>query len=590
MQPKPKEKKLDPIDQSIVMQMVTFSVVIIVVILTLVSFIRIYSNKKEQILKDMKVESELLATVITDHLNYSRYFVNIIGRNILRDHKNLKHIHKTLKDHFTSHDFNMMFGWRKFSWINENFYEVVSSTKGIFKNPKYVGYIKDKIGKRKINNSDWRNHIVFHTDMDSQKGNSLKIIDNLSDPITEKYLGSVLLNYDINTMVRSLNMRKKNSSIHFIILDEKMKIIARSRDIISNVIYNEEELEPHLSKIVRTLQNKQDGINEVSGLDMINGLNYFVSPLKGLPFTIIVNIDHEVIRQDIIDNITKKFVEVCIFAVACLFLVISVYKRETRLRTKAEKATAVANSLTKAKSDFLAFTAHEIRSPLGFIQTGSEIMKKELWGKLPPKYKRYAEGIHKNSNSILDFINDILDESQIIEGKFKTINALNDIPEIIDEAIKLSNTRFTKRRVKIEKDIEENLPLLICDKRRIQQVFINLISNAIKYSKDNTTITISAKIVDSKMEIKVMDQGIGMKEEDIPIALSAYGTLREIDYQSTGSYGLGLAIVKMLLDEHDAILSVSSVEKKGTTVKVIFPKYKLVYNAYNRKKSHKIIK
>ena len=195
-------------------------------------------------------------------------------------------------------------------------------------------------------------------------------------------------------------------------------------------------------------------------------------------------------------------------------------------------------------------------------------MKKELWGKLPPKYKKYAEGIHKNSDLILDFINDILDENQIIEGKFKTINALTEIPKVIDEAIKLSNARFTKRKINIEKEIEENLPLLICDERRILQVFINLISNSIKYSKDNTTITISARIVDNKMEIRVMDQGIGMKEEDIPVALSAYGTLQGIDYQSNGSYGLGLAIVKMLLDAHDAILSVSSVEKKGTTVKV----------------------
>lgn len=587
MEPKSNEKKLDPIDQSIAIQMVTFSVVIVVVILTLVSFIRIYSNKKEQILKDMKMESELLETVITDHLNYSRYFINIIGRNILRDHKNLKHIHKTLKDHFTSHDFNMMFGWRKFSWINANFHEVVSSTKGIIGKPKNREYIKDIIGKRKINNSDWRNHIVFHTKNSVRKGKSLKIIDNLSDPITEKYLGSVLLSYDINTMVRSLNIRKKNSSTHFIILDQNMKVIAQSRNVISNVIDHNEELDPNLSKIVKSLKNNQSELNEISYLDMFNGINYFVSSLQGLPFTIIVNIDNEVIKQDIIDNITKKFIEVCIFAIACLFMVISVYKRETRLRTKAEKATAVAKSVTKAKSDFLAFTAHEIRSPLGFIQTGSEIMKKELWGKLPPKYKKYAEGIHKNSNLILDFINDILDENQIIEGKFKTINALTEIPKVIDEAIKLSNARFTKRKINIEKEIEENLPLLICDERRILQVFINLISNSIKYSKDNTTITISARIVDNKMEIRVMDQGIGMKEEDIPVALSAYGTLQGIDYQSTGSYGLGLAIVKMLLDAHDAILSVSSVEKKGTTVKVIFPKYKLVYNAYNRKRSRK---
>lgn len=94
-------------------------------------------------------------------------------------------------------------------------------------------------------------------------------------------------------------------------------------------------------------------------------------------------------------------------------------------------------------------------------------------------------------------------------------------------------------------------------------MFVNLISNAIKYSKDDTTITIMAKVVDDRIKIKVMDQGIGMKEEDIPIALSAYRALQGIGYQSTGSCGLGLAIVKMLLDSHDATLSVNSVEKRN---------------------------
>lgn len=579
MSTKLKEKKLDQIDQDIAMQMITFSVVIIIVILTLVSFIRICTNKKDQILKDMKTESQLLETVITDHLNYSKYFINIIGRNILSDHRNLLHVHKTLRDGFTSHDFNMMFGWRKYSWIDKNFYKVVTSTKGILNKPEYAEYIK---------NLDRSNKIEFYTKIYTNKGNSLKIIDNLFDPITEKYLGSVVLSYDINTMVRSLNMRKKNNSTHFIVLDRDMRIIARSREVIGSDLNSSNGLDFHLNKLINKLQSHEDGLKEISYLDMLNGLNYSVSLLKDLPFTIIVNIDNEVIRQDIIDSITKKFIEVCVFAIVFLFMVISIYKRETILRTKAEKATAVANRLTKAKSDFLAFTAHEIRSPLGFILTGSEIMKKEMWGELPPKYKKYAEGIHKNSKLILDFINDILDESQIIEGKFRITNTLTDIPKVIDESIKLANIKHNnKSRIKIKKEIEENLPLLVCDRRRIQQVFVNLISNAIKYSKDNTTITIMVRVVGEKMEIKVMDQGIGMKEEDIPIALSAYGTLRGIDYQSTGSYGLGLAIVKMLLESHDAILSVSSVEKKGTTVKIIFPKYKLVYNAYNRKNPQK---
>ncbi len=584
MKPKSNEKKLDPIDQNIAIQMVTFSVVIIVVILTLVSFIRIYSNKKEQILKEMRVESELLETVITDHLNYSRYFINIIARNILHDHKNLNHVRHVLKDHFTSQDFNMLFGWRKYSWVNQNYFESVTSTSGIIKKPKYASYIKNIIGEQKINNSDWRNNIVFHTKISRFKSNSLKIIDNLSDHDTEKYLGSVVLSYDIDTMIRSLNMRKKNNSTNFVILDQDMQVIAQSKYTIDNVVNDSEELDPHLIKVVNTLQQKSNELDEISYLDMINGLNYFVSSLEGLPFTIIVNIDNDIIKKDIIDNITKKFIEVCIFAIACLFVVIFIYRRETRLRTKAEKATAVANSATKAKTDFLAFTAHEIRSPLGFIKTGSEIMKKELIGELPIKYKKYAEGIHKNANLILEFITDILDENQIIEGKFKTINALANIPDIIDESIRVNLVRFDNRKINIKTDIEENIPLLICDHRRILQVLSNLVSNAIKYSKDDTTITISAKIVEKKMEIKVIDQGTGMKEEDIPIALSAYGTLQTIDYQTTGSYGLGLAIVKMLLDAHEAILSVSSIEGKGTTVKVTFPKYKLIYNKHSGKK------
>jgi len=586
MKPKSNDKKLDPINQTVAIQMVTFSVIIIVVILTFVSFIRIYSDKKEQILKDMKTESELLETVITDHLNYSRYFINIIARNILHDHEDLEHIHRILKDHFTSQDFNMLFGWRKYSWINSNFFEIVTSTNGIIKRPRYAPYIKDIIGETKINNSDWRSNIVFHTRTSSIKGDSLKIIDNLSDH-NKKHLGSIVLSYDIDTMIRSLNMRKKHSSTNFVILDQNMQVIAQSKGIINNIINNNEELDSHLISAVRALKKQSHELNEIAYLDMINGLNYFVSSLKGLPFTIIVNIDDNIIKRDIIDNITKKFIEVCIFAITCLFTIIFIYRRETALRTKAEKATIVAKSATKAKTDFLAFTAHEIRSPLGFIKTGSEIMQQEILGKMPQEYKEYAEGIYRNSNLILDFITDILDENQIIEGKFKTVNALTEIPSIIDESIKVNLARFNTRKIDIKTDIEEKLPLLICDKRRILQVFSNLISNAIKYSNDNSTITISIKVVDNQMEIKVMDQGIGMKEEDIPIALSAYGILQEIDYQSTGSYGLGLAIVKMLLDAHDAPLSISRVEKTGNIGKVHFPKYKLIYNATNRKKAHK---
>lgn len=82
----------------------------------------------------------------------------------------------------------------------------------------------------------------------------------------------------------------------------------------------------------------------------------------------------------------------------------------------------------------------------------------------------------------------------------------------------------------------------------------------------------------NKTEIKIIDQGTGMSEQDIPIAPSTYGTIHNIDYNSTGLYGLGLPIVKMLLDVHDAEPFIESLEGKGTTVTIVFPAYKIIYN------------
>ncbi|PCJ27324.1 MAG: hypothetical protein COA94_03965 [Rickettsiales bacterium] len=260
-------------------------------------------------------------------------------------------------------------------------------------------------------------------------------------------------------------------------------------------------------------------------------------------------------------------------------------KARTFLRTKAEKATLEAETATKAKTNFLAFTAHEIRSPLGFIITGSEMMAKGFTGKLSKQHQEYAEGIHENAQQILEFLSDILDESQIIEGKFKIRNTQTQLEDVINEAIKVNLARYHKKKINVVSKMEENLPLLICDRRRILQVLSNLISNSLKYSDDHTTITLTGKVVNNKMEVQIIDEGIGMDEKGINIALSSYGTLEHGRHYSDGSYGLGLPIVKMLLNAHDATLSIKSEKSKGTVVKIVFPKYKLVYNAPNLDKT-----
>jgi len=560
-------------DYNVNIQIITFIVITMVIILTLVNFIRIYSNEKSALLKGMAAEANSLKTVFSSQLSYSKYFIKLIGRNIKANPTDLVHIRKTLKTSFLSKHFNSLFGWRKYSWANNEYLELVTSTEGIAVNPKKLYFVEDIVHKIE-QNKKIKSYVDFRINK-TPDSYSLKLVNPIFDKLTKNFIGAVVLSYDIDTLVQNLNNRKKEASVNFIIVDKDFDIVAKSKPVIDKIVDANNNLAPQLLQALeKQNRNLASLFQDYSYLDMANGLNYFIKPLEDFPFTVIINIDNDFIKNNIVQNLTKRFLEVGFLAGVCLIIIIAIYKRETSLRTKAEQATILANNATKAKTDFLAFTAHEIRSPLGFIVTGSEIMSKQLFGKIPAEYTKYVEGIHSNAQIILDFITDILDENQIIEGQFKIVNSLNKIQDIIIRATELYSGQ---KNISIITDFEPNLPLVICDKKRISQVIDNLVSNSIKYSDKNTVINICVKMDKGQMLITITDQGVGMKQEEIPIALSKYGIIHRQDYQKGGSYGLGLPIVKMLLAAHEAILNIDSTYGKGTTVKIIFPKSKIVY-------------
>jgi len=560
-------------DYNVNIQIITFIVITMVIILTLINFIRIYSNEKSALLKGMAAEANSLKTVFSSQLSYSKYFIKLIGRNIKANPTDLVHIRKTLKTSFLSKHFNSLFGWCKYSWANNEYLELVTSTEGIAANPKKLYFVEDIVHKIE-QNKKIKSYVDFRINK-TPDSYSLKLVNPIFDKLTKNFIGAVVLSYDIDTLVQNLNNRKKEASVNFIIVDKDFDIVAKSKPVIDKIVDANNNLAPQLLQALeKQNRNLASLFQDYSYLDMANGLNYFIKPVEDFPFTVIINIDNDFIKNNIVQTLTKRFLEVGFLAGFCLIIIIAIYKRETSLRAKAEQATILANNATKAKTDFLAFTAHEIRSPLGFIVTGSEIMSKELFGKIPAEYTKYVEGIHQNAQIILDFITDILDENQIIEGQFKIVNSLNKIQDII---IRVAEFYLGKKNISIITDFEPNLPLVICDKKRMTQVIDNLISNSIKYSSKNTAIHISVKMDKGQMLITIIDQGIGMKPEEIPVALSKYGTIHRQDYQKGGSYGLGLPIVKMLLAAHEAILNIESTYGKGTSVKIIFPKSKIVY-------------
>ncbi len=555
---------------------ITFAVTSVVLILVAIFFIKTYAAEKHELLSTLRSENALLEIYYRETLDHNLYVLSLMGGRIKGNPDDLEFIYSVLKHYSSTINVQELFAWKEFFWIDRNQKIRVSSKSGIIQNPKTIDKDFNMSQKEMQKVLYWTNL----SDTPSEKPFTFTFM-GLSDK-DGKYIGSIAIKYDLRSLNDDLTRHKEHDYTNFVLFDENYNVVMQSKKSIPGIsVHDGKILNSDMENLLHTI-GSSDGTKAISYIDMVSGTNYHIKKITDQNFILLLNIDKNEIRDTIFRSIVMKFLEISIFASMFLVLIIAIYKRETWLREKAEKAYQVALLATKAKSDFLAFTAHEIRSPLGFIMTGSELMCKKMLGPISKKYLDYLEGIHKSAGMILEFINDILDEEHIIAGNFKIVETPHDISEIIDAAIRQNMARFVNRKINITCNIPKNLPKLVCDARRILQVINNLLSNSIKYSQGDAEVTITVKIINNELVVKIRDQGAGMTEDELKVALTKYGTVHKAAFSLIESYGLGLAIVKLLLDAHEASFCVESQVGIGTTVTFTFPSYKLEYPNKNK--------
>jgi len=242
------------------------------------------------------------------------------------------------------------------------------------------------------------------------------------------------------------------------------------------------------------------------------------------------------------------------------------------------KARDEAQKASKTKSEFLANMSHELRSPLNAIIGFSEIMKDEMFGDLGrSEYKDYAVDIHLSGTHLLDVINDILDLSKIEAGKLELVENHVDVRDVVEMVARLSAPRADKGQVSLKNKIPVGLPGLVADERKLKQILINLVSNAIKFTPQGGDVSVEAAMHSSgSLIISVVDTGIGIAEENIAMALSPFGQIdASLDRKYEGT-GLGLPLTNALVDLHDGALSIESVVDEGTRVIITLPSSRVV--------------
>jgi signal transduction histidine kinase len=242
-----------------------------------------------------------------------------------------------------------------------------------------------------------------------------------------------------------------------------------------------------------------------------------------------------------------------------------------------ERARVAAEASSRVKSQFLANMSHELRTPLNAIIGFSEMIRDAIMGPVAARYREYAHDIHNCGRLLLGVISDVLDLSKVEVGRLELHDEQVDLAKVVGDCHRLISERVKTGRLELAIDLPPDLPMLLGDELRLKQIVLNLLSNAVKFTPAGGRVTLSAAVTPSgSLALAVSDTGIGMKAEEIPIALEPF---RQIDSAHTRRYegtGLGLPLARTLAELHGGTLSIESVPNRGTTVTVTLPPKRLI--------------
>lgn len=249
-------------------------------------------------------------------------------------------------------------------------------------------------------------------------------------------------------------------------------------------------------------------------------------------------------------------------------------KKLQKSMEKANKMAAEAEKANELKSQFLANMSHEIRTPLNIIMGYTEILAKDLE---EDNYKRYIKSIRSAGESLLDQVNDILDMSKIEAGMIEINYEFIDLAALLENITAIFADKVEEKGLDFHLKMDNLPPLIRMDEVRFRQIMINLLDNAVKFTKSgHISIAVYCRPADQKAEeniklrIIVQDSGIGITEEKQEEIFKAFSQENAESTREFGGTGLGLSITKRLISMMDGQISLQSTAGKGSVFKVEF--------------------
>ena len=238
-----------------------------------------------------------------------------------------------------------------------------------------------------------------------------------------------------------------------------------------------------------------------------------------------------------------------------------------RSQTELQTANLKLGELLRVKDSFIANVSHELRTPVTVIKEGVSLLLDGVTGPLGEQQIKYLRLVDRNCQRLTEFVSNILDLSKINAGRMRLLRGKIKLWGLVEEVLKESQAMTGKRILKIE---GAGVREVLGDTGKIRQVLTNFLSNAVKFTKDDGSITFSIKEEREFVTVTVLDDGVGITKEDLPKLFQEFSQVGE--YKAGGT-GLGLALCKNIIEQHKGTISVVSNIGKGTTFTFTLPFY-----------------
>lgn len=227
--------------------------------------------------------------------------------------------------------------------------------------------------------------------------------------------------------------------------------------------------------------------------------------------------------------------------------------------------------LDKMKSDFVSLVSHEVRSPMNSLMMQIQVILDGLAGELTDKQREILNRAYGKMGGLSEMVSELLDLSRIESGLISREKEQLNFSALLGEQVTFHKPGADEKGISLDLDTDGTLPAVFANKRGMEEVLTNLITNAIKYSPDGGAISVSARMENEYLRIVVGDTGYGIPEEDLERVFDRFYRVKDENTRTQQGTGLGLSLIKSIVESHHGSIKVASKLGEGTTFTILIP-------------------